>query len=144
MSNLLNKKSLYDLKKRNVEGNNISVFNSLDGPNQPSYNRDFRGAGPNESPFSFDSSKPYPGSDHLVALLENTISSNRKGDGSTVYLSTVFGASEPSSFRPEDLDLEGQSLYPNYGGGPLGGSQFGTPGSDYKNAQLAIDPDSKF
>ena len=33
-----------------------------------------------------------------------------KGDGSTAYLSTVFGASEPSSFRPEDLDLEGQSL----------------------------------
>ena len=149
MSNLLNKKSLYDLKSRNVEGNSFEDRSKLYGPDSPSYNRGYDAGSVNKSPFEYkgkevDGSTAYPQTDHLVALLDQTITSNRQGDKTTSYMSSVFGASKSSKFRPEDLDLEGNSLYPNYGGGPLDGGEFGSPGSTYENAQKAADPLSKF
>ena len=139
MSNLLNKSSLYDLKKRGESGDNLSAFSTADGPSLPSYNREAKYGNPTTSPFEASITDPiggFTGEDHMVKLLKEGISSERIGP--TNYLPDVAGTNTPSSFRPADFDLEGESLYPNFN------NSFGVPGttSTYQNA--FPDPNAKF
>ena len=131
MSKLLNKKSLYDLPKRNVQGSALKDFTDY-GPGQGYWDRDADLGDPTESPFD--------SKDHLKQLLENKITSTRNGGMYTSYLSDVGGTTHPSSYRPLDFDLERNPLYPNYD------TNFGTPGpnSTYQNNFLAVDPQAKF
>jgi hypothetical protein len=127
MSNLLNKKSLYDMSKRGVEGNNVGDFTT---PGSGFWDRDADTGNPTESPFSEK--------DHLKKLLDQKISSTRNGGDGTAYLSDVGGTVHPSAYRPLDYDLEGKPLYPNYD------NNFGTPGANSTYENSFPDPDAKF
>ena len=132
MSKLLNKKSIFDLPTRGVEGQAVGDFTGYGpGPNA-AYDRDADLGDPTVSPFEQD--------DHLKELLSNKITSTRNGGTYSSYLSGVGGTEEASSYRPIDYDLEQNPLYPNYD------SEFGTPGtnSTYENHFKSIDPQAKF
>ena len=131
MSNLLNRKSLFDLPKKGQAGVDLGLFTG-NGPGAGFYDRDAEQGNPTQSPFD----KP----DHLAELLTNKISSNRDGGTGNSYLADVGGTTFPSALRPLDFDLEANPLYPNYN------DQFGNPGpnSTYQNRFLSVDPQAKF
>ena len=130
MSNLLNKKSLYDMSKRGVEGNNVSDWDTQNGPGAGYYDRDADSGNPTTSPFA--------PKDHLKELLDTKIASTRNGGDGTGYLADVGGTVHPSAYRPLDYDLEGKPLYPNYN------NNFGVPGENSTYENSFPDPDAKF